>query len=190
MEARPRHAVVVIRRLPPPPPPERKIERRPVRRDAPLVPIPDPTPAAPEIIELPDFEPTVTDVADLVFVGIPVPVPPQPAPEPIPEPIPEPVPEPGIYRGGVDVERPRLVASPQPEYSDLARWARLECTVVLKAMIGIDGDVADLHVVEPCRLGLTDAAMAAVARWRYEPTLVNGRRVPVNVRVTVRFHLD
>ncbi len=187
VEARPRHALVVIRRLPPSPPPERKIERRPVRRDAPLVPIPDPTPDEPEIIiELPDFEPTLTDVADLVFVGIPVPVPPQPAPEPIPEP----VPEPSVYRGGVDVERPRLVASPQPQYSDLARWARLECTVVLEAMIGVQGRVADLHVVEPCRLGLTDAAVVAVSQWRYEPTLVNGRRVPVSVRVTVRFHLD
>jgi outer membrane biosynthesis protein TonB len=36
---------------------------------------------------------------------------------------------------------------------------------------------------------LNDAAIAAVSRWRYRPTLLNGERVSVILTVTVRFDL-
>ena len=34
---------------------------------------------------------------------------------------------------------------------------------------------------------LDDAAIAAVKEWRYDPTIVNGKAVPVKLTVTVNF---
>jgi len=36
---------------------------------------------------------------------------------------------------------------------------------------------------------LDEAALKAVREWRYDPTMVNGRAVPVRMTVTVNFSL-
>jgi protein TonB len=66
--------------------------------------------------------------------------------------------------------------------------ARIQGTVRLQAVIDIDGRVSNLTVVESVTL-LDQAAIEAVGQWRYEPTRLGGRAVPVIITVEVTFEL-
>jgi len=93
-----------------------------------------------------------------------------------------------ITVGGV-VEAARLIYEVQPEYPALARAARVQGTVRLEAIIAKDGSVESLHVLSGPPL-LISSAMQAVARWRYQPTLLNGAAVEVSTEIDVNFTLN
>jgi protein TonB len=59
---------------------------------------------------------------------------------------------------------------------------------VIDAVVDTNGNVRDMQPISGQRL-LVLAAMDAVHRWKYQPTLLNGEPIPVIVRVTVTFHL-
>lgn len=93
-----------------------------------------------------------------------------------------------ITVGGV-VEAARLIYEVKPEYPVLARAARVQGTVRLEAIIGKDGSIESLHVLSGPPL-LIPSAMQAVARWRYQPTLLNGAAVEVSTDIDVNFTLN
>jgi TonB family protein len=59
----------------------------------------------------------------------------------------------------------------------------------VEARIGEDGSVEDARVLRSIPL-LDQAAIDAVMQWRFRPTLLNGKPVPVIMTVTVNFTLD
>jgi protein TonB len=73
-------------------------------------------------------------------------------------------------------------------YPVIAQAARIEGDVTIEAIIGVDGAVTNLKVARSVAL-LDQAAIDAVRRWRYTPTLLNGVPIPVLMTVTVRFRL-
>ena len=75
-----------------------------------------------------------------------------------------------------------------PEYPDLAKRAGIRGKVVLECLIDASGRIADVRVLSGHPL-LAPAAVNAVSRWLYTPTLLNGVAVPVLLTVTVRFNL-
>ncbi len=89
--------------------------------------------------------------------------------------------------GGV-VEAAKLIFAPKPEYPPLAIIARIQGTVRLEAIINKDGTIQDLKVLSGPPL-LVKAAIEAVARWRYQPTLLNGEPVEVLTDIDVNFCL-
>jgi protein TonB len=89
--------------------------------------------------------------------------------------------------GGV-VQAAKLIFGPKPEYPPLARMARVQGTVRLQAVISAGGTIQHLTLISGHPL-LIDAAMAAVARWRYQPTLLNGEAVEVVTDIEVKFIL-
>jgi protein TonB len=89
--------------------------------------------------------------------------------------------------GGV-VEASRLVFQAQPEYPQIARMARVQGTVRLAAIITKDGAIASLQVLSGPPL-LIKAALDAVSRWRYQPTLLDGEPVEVSTEIDVNFVL-
>jgi protein TonB len=91
-------------------------------------------------------------------------------------------------RIGGNVREPVKVRHVDPTYPPLALAARVEGAVVLECVITTEGEVSEIAVVSGHVL-LNDAAIAAVSRWRYRPTLLNGERVSVILTVTVRFDL-
>lgn len=109
-------------------------------------------------------------------------LPPAPPPPPAPNPS-KPVPV------GGRIKAPARVAGIAPVYPPIAISARVEGDVMLEAIIGVDGLVQDLRVVQSVPL-LDEAALAAVRGWRYTPTLLNGVPVPVVMTVTVSFRLS
>ena len=74
-------------------------------------------------------------------------------------------------------------------YPPLAKAMRVSGTVKLVGIIGRDGTVQDLRVVEGHPL-LVKAAVEAVKQWRYRPTLLNGEPVEVTAPIDVRFVLN
>jgi hypothetical protein len=69
------------------------------------------------------------------------------------------------------------------------KQAHVQGSVVLHAILGIDGAVKELTVVSgPTQL--VKSALDAVLQWRYRPTLINGYPVEVDTTITTVFTLD
>ncbi len=83
----------------------------------------------------------------------------------------------------------RLVSKVVPVYPPLARQIRVSGTVVLRALIGTDGSIRELHLVSGHPL-LAQAAIDAVRQWRYRPTILNGDPFEVETTIDVNFILS
>ena len=95
----------------------------------------------------------------------------------------------GVWRIGGSVSAPVLVRRVDPEYSDAARKARLQGTVVLLIEVGPDGRAHNIRVENGLGLGLDEEAVKAVEQWRFKPGLKDGLPVRVGARVEVHFRL-
>jgi len=89
---------------------------------------------------------------------------------------------------GGNIRPPTRVVYVAPVYPRLALDARKEGTVILQAVIDETGNVREVKVLRSVQL-LDDAAIQAVANWKFTPTLLNGTAVPVVMTVTVAFAL-
>jgi protein TonB len=94
----------------------------------------------------------------------------------------------GIYRPGGAVSTPRLIEEVKPHYTSDALQSKLQGTVVLEAVVRSDGSPSHIRVVRSLdRGGLDEEAVAAVARWRFEPGRLAGKPVDVLVTIMVDF---
>ena len=84
---------------------------------------------------------------------------------------------------------PRLISRVPPEYSEEARRARLNGSVIVGVVVQPDGMPGDLRVIRPLGLGVDEKALDAVSRWRFQPGLKDGQAVPVKATVEVSFRL-
>jgi TonB family protein len=95
----------------------------------------------------------------------------------------------GIYSVGGGVSAPIPIYKPEPAYSEEARKAKYQGTVVLWIIVDAQGNVIDPKVVRPLGLGLDEKALETVRTWKFKPALRNGSPVPVRVIVEVSFRL-
>jgi periplasmic protein TonB len=82
-----------------------------------------------------------------------------------------------------------LVRRVQPNYPPLARQARIQGTVVLRAVISKDGSITGLQLISGHPM-LAPYAIEAVKQWKYKPYLLNGEPVEVDTEVLVNFTLS
>jgi TonB family protein len=94
-----------------------------------------------------------------------------------------------IRVGGM-VQAAKLTSQVEPDYPEEAQAQGIEGTVILRAVIGTDGQILSLSPFNDPDPTLTKAAMDAVREWRYQPTLLNGEPVEVVTTITVGFRLD
>jgi protein TonB len=87
------------------------------------------------------------------------------------------------------IREPRRKVYVPPDYPEPARRDRVEGTVILDITIDRDGTVRDVRVLRPVAGGLTEAAIAAVKQWAYEPTTLDGQPVAVAMTVMVTFNV-
>ena len=111
---------------------------------------------------------------------LPVQIPP-PAPPAAPDPVQR-------IRVGGDVMAAMLLTRVVPQYPALAKQARVSGTVKLIGVIARDGTIQQLQVLSGHPL-LVPAAVEAVRRWTYRPTLLNGVPVEVTAPIDVHFTL-
>ena len=81
-----------------------------------------------------------------------------------------------------------LVVRVQPVYPPLARQARVQGTVELRAIINREGKIENLQALNGSPL-LIPAAIDAVRQWRYRPYYLNGEPIEVETMITVNFTL-
>lgn len=82
-----------------------------------------------------------------------------------------------------------LIYRVQPQYPVLARQARVQGVVVLRAVISREGRIENLQVISGHPL-LVKSAEDAVQQWRYRPYYLNNEPVEVETQVTVNFTLS
>lgn len=161
------------------PPPRFKLPDEPVQvppRPVKRIPVPSPNPDAPEIVErtvpIPEIEVAAfdDDILDLPT-----------APPPL-------EPEGPITVGGAIPPPTRLVYH-QPTYTELGRKMRLQGAVILETIIDTAGNVTEIKVLKGLGAGLSDEAVDAVSRWKFEPSILGGKPVAVRYVVTVHFQL-
>jgi len=91
-------------------------------------------------------------------------------------------------RVGGDIREPRKVVDVAPAYPQIAAKAHIQGVVILEATIDPRGRVVNATVLRGVPV-LDEAALEAVRKWVYTPTLLNGVPTPVIMTVTVRFML-
>ncbi len=96
--------------------------------------------------------------------------------------------EPGPINVGEKLPESKLIKRVEPVYPELALKARVQGRVILVINMDEQGNVTETKVKHGHPL-LDDAAVAAVKQWKYSPTLLNGKPVPVIATVTVDFNL-
>jgi periplasmic protein TonB len=97
----------------------------------------------------------------------------------------------GAFRAGVNgVGQPACIYCPNPDYSDEARKAKYQGSVLLDVIVTADGRVIDPRVLKGPGLGLEEKAIAAVKSWKMRPAVgPNGRAVTCRVNIEVVFRL-
>src|SRR5580692_8390676 len=95
----------------------------------------------------------------------------------------------GAYRVGAGITPPHVVSKNEPEYSEEARNARLEGTVILSLVVDASGVPRSLRVLKGLGLGLDEKALAAVGTWHFAPGQKEGTPVPILATVQLNFRL-
>jgi TonB family protein len=101
-----------------------------------------------------------------------------------------------IRISGVGGNRPAVYYQPaqlrtrvEPVYPPRARSEHVQGTVRLSFIVGADGTVQNPEVSSGPSL-LTEAAIAAVEQWMYDPALANGEPTETRASADVEFHLN
>ncbi len=94
-----------------------------------------------------------------------------------------------IYKIGPGILPPKVLEKTEPIYTDQARSAKLEGTVALVMVVGVDQRAHDIKVKKSLDPGLDASAVASIKTWRFEPGTKSGKPVPVHANVEVNFRL-
>lgn len=95
----------------------------------------------------------------------------------------------GVFKIGGGVSAPKALYAPDPEYSEEARKAKYQGTVVLSLVVGADGMPRDIKVARSLGLGLDQKAIEAVKTWKFEPGTKDGKPVATYASIEVQFRL-
>lgn len=95
----------------------------------------------------------------------------------------------GLFHVGNGVSAPVAIFSPDPDYSEEARKAKYQGTVVLTVIVGPDGRVHNARVSRSLGMGLDEKAIEKVMVWKFKPATKDAKPVAVEVSVEVQFNL-
>ena len=95
----------------------------------------------------------------------------------------------GVYRVGGGVSAPVVIYRVEPQYSEEARKAKYQGTVVFSAIVRKDGTLDMLKMLRGIGLGLDENAVKALKQWKFRPGMKNGVPVDVYLNVEVNFSL-
>jgi TonB family protein len=85
------------------------------------------------------------------------------------------------------IQSPSLIYKVEPEYTEEAKSAGLQGTVVLYAEVSPEGRAMNIRVVRGLGLGLDEKAIEAIRKWRFRPGTKDGSPIPVATTIEVNF---
>jgi TonB family protein len=91
--------------------------------------------------------------------------------------------------GGGGITAPRVLYKVDPEFSEEARKAKYQGTVILTIEVGEDGRPHGFRIMRGLGLGLDEKAIEAVAQWKFRPAMRNGRPICAPATIEVNFRL-
>jgi TonB family protein len=84
---------------------------------------------------------------------------------------------------------PNLLTKVEPEYTDEARRAGVNATIICSLTVAQDGVPQDIRVVRGAGFGLDENAIRAVGWWRFQPATRQGKPVAAKAQVALSFRL-
>ena len=84
---------------------------------------------------------------------------------------------------------PVLLSKIEPEYTEEARRAKLQGTVLLRVEVNERGIAQNISIRQNLGLGLDERAVEAVQRWRFRPGRLNGKPAVTVAIIEVSFRL-
>jgi len=89
-----------------------------------------------------------------------------------------------------DRQTPVPLSRPTPDYTEEARNARMEGTVILEATISADGTVDNVEVLRGLGYGLDESAIDTVMnKWTFRPATRNGVPIDSTIIIEISFRL-
>jgi TonB family protein len=82
-----------------------------------------------------------------------------------------------------------IIKKVSPVYPPQAKYARIQGSVLMSAIISKQGDIEDLDVLDG-PIALVVSAVNAVRQWKYRPYVLNGEPVEVRTTITVNYRLS
>lgn len=95
----------------------------------------------------------------------------------------------GVAGSSGSITAPTVLYRVDPEFSEEARKAKYQGTVILTIEVGEDGKPRRFRIVQGLGLGLDQKALEAVAQWKFRPAMRNGRPVRAPATIQVNFRL-
>lgn len=94
-----------------------------------------------------------------------------------------------VHAVTADMTPPKLIYKIEPEFSEEARKAKFQGTVILAIEVDQSGRTRNFRIISSPGLGLDQKAIEAVLQWRFRPAYLSGKPVASSARVEVSFHL-
>jgi len=94
-----------------------------------------------------------------------------------------------VYPAPQVTERARVLAKPEPQYTEDARRNQITGSVVLRVVFSRTGEVTNIRAIHALPFGLTERAIAAARLIRFRPAIRNGRPVNVYMQLEYNFNL-
>jgi TonB family protein len=94
------------------------------------------------------------------------------------------------YKVGDGVSAPQPIERHNPEYTQEAKTAKVEGTVVLNVEITAEGQVENVKVVKSLRPDLDEQAVKAAKLWKFKPAMKDGKPVRVQATIEINFRLS
>jgi protein TonB len=94
-----------------------------------------------------------------------------------------------IYSAPLVTERARVLAKPEPQYTEDARRNQITGSVVLRVVFSRTGEVTGIRAIHALPFGLTERAIAAARQIRFRPAIRDGRPVNVYMQLEYNFNL-
>jgi TonB family protein len=90
---------------------------------------------------------------------------------------------------GPGIRPPRGSSIVDPKYTDAARKAKINGSVIVAVAINEEGGVDDVKIVHPLGYGLDQNAMAAARQNKFTPATKDGKPVAVQLNMEMTFKL-
>jgi TonB family protein len=95
----------------------------------------------------------------------------------------------GIYHVGNGVLPPQMTYAPDAKFTDEARAARYGGVAVVSLIVDAQGNPQNLHILRHLKMGLDEEALKAIAQYKFRPATLQGKPVPVEVNIEVKFRI-